>query len=1052
MRGSRGGGGGARPRGGYRGGYSGGSSSYHGSSSAAVGSKRGRYGDECISDEETEQEQRMKNSYMGRMKLLFVSMGDKGSFDRHISQLSKALIEDLPREFSVDGDVSAVSAVSTNESEKNDENEKVQKAHDGENGEKSSEKSSEKPQDEKQQKAAKVISDVVTVILDSVHHVPGKIPVYGTVTGLVALERKFLVQFLLRELNERLVQSAKANDWRACKVWCKFACELMNVNLIEPSDIIRLYEPFVEQVTSSLNSGACQLMTDSFVYVILGSVMHGLGKLSESCSQQLTDMLNAVGRYMYMRAKCLYKRDYASFSHVFCQDDKSQQSMMDDVGSWDFKKDYLQVMWETISNTNLPEIDDEDEEEEDDVSMASSNYEELAVSSIVHSSSVHRLISYRKNFEDQLSQNQPQSFQFNLPLVSSGTTGKRTKVYAGRLGLFEMVALSGDMPPPLVNLISSDLPSKMDRLMINEILSDHLHVNHLDTQRLKVQRLVVDIVVNHLKSHSSGDEQAGKMEDDNNGGGGSSWNSDGSEQVVSQKANVIAQCLLADSILGHLFILPSSPLRAQYYHSLVSELTISDKDQTTASHNKSIFDLFIQKCFDLLPFMDMECVTSRFASFFASYLHGHRLRWDWESWSHHLSVDGEHHYTTKLRREFIKQTLHTLSRLSPNGVSDVNRCIRNKSVTGASAPYDFLQDLTPTTDHHSAPFFKYSEDNMTTENMDQSLKTVARDVLDAFKNQIKPKDLSQLIQRHVDGGMNSTDLVDIFMHSIMSLSTQSVTQLHNYIDLYGECILAVSTSGIQMDAKIEIQRAIVRSVCEFWRGSVQFASTALQKLLVASGEKSLINLQSVVSCLFTSPSPSSSSQSLWTFGDDHQYSWSIVKACFEAVLARGVFALESGRSTMAQSAVFELQESILMATQRIVQFLFSTEGTIGNDDEWTYRTTVSHLTELVRCWQQFAPFTALNSVVQSTVERSCQTEGDQGHAQQVKRLVVHKLVKLAQYSQSWETKNAESTMPKNTLLQYVVAHHENDETRLNSIVQALNEQTHVYLVHNSTNN
>ena len=225
-------GGGYRGRGG-RGGRGRGGASSQWRGGAFSGSKRGRYNDESNSDSEE------KNTYMGRIRQLFMSIGDKGAYEKHITQLSQALIDDI----AVDQP---------------------------ENGEEPMMK------DEQQPIAApasgQIISDIVSVILDCVCNIPGKVSAYGTVAGLIAARRKSFVKLLLTNLRDRYVKAVSKCDWRRCKVLTRFACELMNSNVIEADYIFHLYEPLVTQVKKALDTGSCDLITDIFVDVMIGSI------------------------------------------------------------------------------------------------------------------------------------------------------------------------------------------------------------------------------------------------------------------------------------------------------------------------------------------------------------------------------------------------------------------------------------------------------------------------------------------------------------------------------------------------------------------------------------------------------------------------------------------------------------------------------------------------------------------------------------------------------------------------------------------------------------
>lgn len=942
-------GGGYRGRGG-RGGRGRGGASSQWRGGAFSGSKRGRYNDESNSDSEE------KNTYMGRIRQLFMSIGDKGAYEKHITQLSQALIDDI----AVDQP---------------------------ENGEEPMMK------DEQQPIAApasgQIISDIVSVILDCVCNIPGKVSVYGTVAGLIAARRKSFVKLLLTNLRDRYVKAVSKCDWRRCKVLTRFACELMNSNVIEADDIFHLYEPLVTQVQKALDSSSCDLITDNFVHVIIGSIPYGFTKLNSTHASEVTQMLNKIGNYMYIRAKYLYKRNNLCFSHVFWEEDESQLSS-EEMSSSEYRKDYLEIIWEALSGKTLPEID-----EEEDISM--SNYEEEDSFSIPD---IIAYSSYSKMFESQLSDNQLQVFKcdYSLPEIPC------SKVYGGHLGVFEQIALSGDIPS--ANITREDLPSYLDRTIINELVSDHLHVNILSTQRLNVQKVVQDLIVKCIKSK----------------------NLDTPDDEVQKKAQIITVCLLADSILGHMFILPSSPTKIQYYCALVSELISTETDNVIGTRNKTIFDLFIQKCFDLLPSMDIECVTNRFAAFFAYYLFISNFTWDWEAWNQYLSIDESTtlSYPMQLRRTFVRQTLNKLYRMS--SITDVNRCIHNKSGGAENAndmkPYDFLRDLVPP---NAVPSFKFSEENT---NIEASTKKDVQDILNAFKESIAANEMSKIVANLLESGKSRADIIEMLMQSLLLMSSKSITQIQNYLDIYGPVIIDLATEKTEMsDAEsdnsrtsITTQYIIVRSIWEFWKESPQFCSVILQKFLAYG--KSLLALQSVISWLFQ-------------HGQENQHvflknvtGWEMIRGGLEAVLARSLSAFESGDSSTSKSSIHEIQESVLLAIQKLLQVLLT--GSSDDKQDWLYRSTLSYLVELLRCWQQFVPQQSIQELSESTIE-NYQTD-----ANSPKQLTITNILKLSEYYQTWRSNDAE-TQEGTSIMQQIPP---NDD--ISGIVKQIKDQTYVY--------
>jgi hypothetical protein len=782
---------------------------------------------------------------------------------------------------------------------------------------------------------------ITSLLLDSILKMPTKIPIYGALVGLINLQQPEFTKLFLIRLSETFKSNVNCCNWRECKILLSFICELANAGIITAANIFESYKPFIDEINKESKGVYCNSMKDTFVYIVLASLPYGIEKLQEEDTSQFTDILNTIGRYMYKRAKIMTKYSNVEPCQLFYCKNNTKTSISDNLE--EYKMDYLQYMWYQFSGKFYLEFD-EDEIEEDNEQC--DGYEEEQSFSLP---TINTILTPYKLFEEKLSQ---QSEKLELKIEFNKPAHIYTKVFKGHLGLFEPVILADYEFNSTMKITKSHLPSNIDRLILGEYISDFLHMNYLNSHLQNIQRvqsLLFQLIIQSLESNKQNTEDNISSED---------------EKSRKEKALIIVKYMIVDSILGHMFILPLPPIRMQYYRTLISDFITSADVKEDEIQNRKIVDSYINKCFELIPEMDTECVINRFAIFFAHYLYQNNLEWDWESWKKYLIVTNE---ATKssvhMRQDFVRQVLYYLYRLS--SLETVYQCITPKianSIDNASEtmsqyidseskPYSYLQVLVPV---ESTPYYKYGEKSDSDEPV-QYLKQ-AQAILNAIQSNQKPVHITSMINEYLESGISRAIAMEILMHSLLHCS-KSLSQLDYYLKEYSQTIISImEDKGDMMDSevkrqKIEMQCIIAKSIWQYWKNSPQFCIITLQKLLMF--KRSILSLQSIVSFIFQNIDDQNIKQSSLLL-NKYSYVWEVLRSSLEAVLTRCVSSKERGDESLFKSSVEEIQEAVLFLIQKFAHTLLVRSDT-DEESVWRYQRIWSHFKEMVRCWQRFIP-------------------------------------------------------------------------------------------------
>ncbi|TKA81136.1 hypothetical protein B0A55_01641 [Friedmanniomyces simplex] len=255
-----------------------------------------------------------------------------------------------------------------------------------------------------------------------------------------------------------------------------------------------------------------------------------------------------------------------------------------------------------------------------------------------------------------------------------------------------------------------------------------------------------------------------------------------------------------DAIFSQIFQLPTPEHRLVYYHSLITESCKISPGAIAPSLGRAIRFLFRG-----VDSMDME-LAYRFMDWFGHHLSNFEFRWKWAEWIPDLELS-----TLSPKKAFIIGTLEKEIQLS------FAKRVRD------TLPADY-HPLIPQSKENEVPEFKYNNDTT-------PYAKEGREVLQMLRKKAPEDDIQAVLdtvnQQALAHG-NHDPLVpstDIYMTSILSIGSKSLSHVLSTIDRCKERLLAVGTQSELA------RRQIITSVVDFWADHPGTAVNIVDKLL-----------------------------------------------------------------------------------------------------------------------------------------------------------------------------------------------------------------------------
>ncbi|XP_042006458.1 nuclear cap-binding protein subunit 1-like [Salvia splendens] len=183
--------------------------------------------------------------------------------------------------------------------------------------------------------------DILSFLLQCAEQLPHKIPLYGTLVGLLNLEDEDSVKIILEDTHGNLQAALDSGSCNRIRILMRFLTALMCSKVLQPSSLVVLFETLLSSAATTVDEDkgnpSCQACADFYIICILSCLPWGGAELVEQVPEEIDRVMVGIQAYMSIR-RHVSDAGCSAFEHI---DDRSQ----DDGG-----KDFLEDLWSRIQD------------------------------------------------------------------------------------------------------------------------------------------------------------------------------------------------------------------------------------------------------------------------------------------------------------------------------------------------------------------------------------------------------------------------------------------------------------------------------------------------------------------------------------------------------------------------------------------------------------------------------------------------------------------------------------------------------------------------------
>ncbi|KAL0443137.1 UNVERIFIED_CONTAM: Nuclear cap-binding protein subunit [Sesamum latifolium] len=183
--------------------------------------------------------------------------------------------------------------------------------------------------------------DILTFLLQCAEQLPHKIPLYGTLVGLLNLEDEDFVRKVLENTHENLQVALDSGNCNRMRILMRFLTVLMCSKVLQPSALVVLFETLLSSAATTVDEDkgnpSWQACADFYITCILSCLPWGGAELVEQIPEEMDRVMMGIEAYMSIR-RHVSDAGCSPFEYI---DDKNQG----DGGS-----DFLEDLWSRIQD------------------------------------------------------------------------------------------------------------------------------------------------------------------------------------------------------------------------------------------------------------------------------------------------------------------------------------------------------------------------------------------------------------------------------------------------------------------------------------------------------------------------------------------------------------------------------------------------------------------------------------------------------------------------------------------------------------------------------
>ncbi|KAK8520582.1 hypothetical protein V6N13_030975 [Hibiscus sabdariffa] len=180
-------------------------------------------------------------------------------------------------------------------------------------------------------------SEILSFFLQCAEQLPHKIPLYGTLIGLLNLEDEDFVKKIVENTQNSFQDALDSGNSDRIRILMRFLTALMCSKVLQPASLVVVFETLLSSAAITVDeekgNPSWQARADFYVICILSCLPWGGAELAEQVPEEIERVLVGVQAYLSIR------RHTSDSGLSFFEDDES---------GGDIEKDFLEDLWERI--------------------------------------------------------------------------------------------------------------------------------------------------------------------------------------------------------------------------------------------------------------------------------------------------------------------------------------------------------------------------------------------------------------------------------------------------------------------------------------------------------------------------------------------------------------------------------------------------------------------------------------------------------------------------------------------------------------------------------
>lgn len=149
--------------------------------------------------------------------------------------------------------------------------------------------------------------EILTFLLQCSEQLPHKIPLYGTVIGLLNLENEELVKKIVDSTQKSLQDALDSGDCNKIRVLMRFLTVLMCSKVVQPSSLVVVFETLLSSAATIVDdekgNPSWQARADFYITCILSCLPWGGSELGEQIPEEIERVMVGIEAYLSIRRR-----------------------------------------------------------------------------------------------------------------------------------------------------------------------------------------------------------------------------------------------------------------------------------------------------------------------------------------------------------------------------------------------------------------------------------------------------------------------------------------------------------------------------------------------------------------------------------------------------------------------------------------------------------------------------------------------------------------------------------------------------------------------------